>query len=134
MTSPIAERSGCVRVLVVEDDVDNATVLSRLLVSHGYEAQTCTYAKDALATIEQWRPDAILLDLGMPGIGGCEIARELNETGDLRPALLIACTGRGEPSDREQTAKLGFDHHFVKPVNWHELDAVLRTLKRTQPA
>jgi CheY-like chemotaxis protein len=65
----IAERNP-VRILVVEDNADNAWALTRLLEIHGFEVNTCLYARDALANIEQWRPDVVMLDLGMPGING----------------------------------------------------------------
>ena len=116
-----------IRILVVDDDVDNADTLTKLLKLKGYDVHECVHGPDCLEAVERLLPEVILLDLGMAGMSGFDIAEELRENPDLRPRLLIAVTGHGQPADFEHTKNAGFDHHLLKPLDWRKLDAILQS-------
>jgi CheY-like chemotaxis protein len=81
---------------------------------------------DALAAIDTFRPDAVLLDLGMPGMDGYEVARRIRSRSDLAGVRLIALTGWGQEDDRERSRQAGFDHHVVKPIDIESLRRLFR--------
>jgi CheY-like chemotaxis protein len=114
------------RVLVVDDDPDNANSLAMLLRANKYDAQPCDHPVDCLDMIDTWHPDVVLLDLAMPGITGYEIAERLRGCDDYRSLILIALSGYGTANDLAQTRAKGFDWHLVKPVEWRDLDSVLK--------
>jgi CheY-like chemotaxis protein len=116
-------------VLVVDDDSDHATSLAILLREYGFDSQVCLHANDCMEAVERLRPQVILLDLAMPGMSGFDIADEIQRNPDLRPACLVAVTGHGQESVRQQTKKNGFDHHLLKPVDFHELESILKTVQ-----
>jgi len=116
-------------VLIVDDDSDHATSLAILLAEHGYESQVCLHANDCLEAVERLRPQVILLDLAMPGMTGFDIADEIQRNPDLRPVRLVAVTGHGQESVRQQTKRYGFDHHLLKPVDFRELETILKTVQ-----
>jgi len=120
------------RVLVVDDDSDHASSLATLLAEYGYDSDVCLHAKDCMEAVERLRPQVILLDLAMPGMTGFDIAYEIQRNPDLRPARLVAVTGHGQASDREQTTTWGFDHHLLKPVDLQDLEAILKTAQTMQ--
>jgi CheY-like chemotaxis protein len=118
-----SERSG-LRVLVVDDNIDVAELLSEALELEGYQTAT---ANDAVSALEAWRrfgPQAGVLDLGMPELDGYELARRLRAEHGSGP-VLIAATGYGQPLDRLRTAAAGFDCHLIKPVSLDELVGAL---------
>ena len=119
------KRTGArVRVLVVDDNVDMTDLLCEALGREGFET---TAAYDASSALERWRecrPQAAILDVGLPDIDGCELATALRAEFGPEP-LLIAATGYGQESDRIRATKAGFDLHLVKPVSVSEL---VRTL------
>jgi PAS domain S-box-containing protein len=105
------------RVLVVDDNQDAAESLTMLLQSMGCVAQTTLNGHDALATAPRFKPDVILLDIGMPDLNGYEVARQLREMPELRHVMLVALTGWGQPEDKRRAAEAGFDQHLTKPVD-----------------
>jgi CheY-like chemotaxis protein len=109
------------RVLVVDDNVDAAALLSMMLQQHGYEVHTVHDGVSALGAAEGFRPDAILLDIGMPGMSGYEVARRLRASAIGPGPLIVAITGWGTPEERQRTAQAGFDLHLVKPVDDEQL-------------
>ncbi|MBX9605544.1 MAG: PAS domain S-box protein, partial [Gammaproteobacteria bacterium] len=113
------------RLLVVDDNVDSATTLAVLLEQVGHEARTAKDGTEALAIAATFEPDAVLLDIGLPGMSGYEVARHLRARAGTARALLIAVTGYGRPEDLERTWAAGFDHHLVKPV---AVDKLLKLL------
>jgi two-component system OmpR family response regulator len=117
------------RVLVVDDNSDQAMSLSMLLETSGYDSHVCLDARDCTATVEDLRPDVVLLDLGMPGKTGYEIAEEIKRRDDLRHIHLLAITGHGLPLDRLQTQMRGFDQHLLKPVDIEELQSILKSFQ-----
>ena len=115
------------RFLVVDDNVDAATSQAQLLRLLGHEAETAHSGEAALSTAASYRPEIVLLDLGMPGMDGFACARELRRMPELNGATLIAQTGWNQDEDRRRTAAAGFDAHLAKPV---DIDALLREVDR----
>ncbi|HZF11583.1 MAG TPA: response regulator [Thermoanaerobaculia bacterium] len=113
------------RVLVVEDNLDAAVTLVDLLTLWGYEVSA---VHDGLAAVEvapEYRPDVVLLDIGLPGIDGYEVARRLRRRSELDGLLVVAVTGYGQEGDRQRAREAGFDHHLVKPVDLETLRRLL---------
>ena len=106
------------RILVVDDNVDAANSLARLL--RGSTARRCgspTTAPRPWRSAEEFRPEVVLLDIGMPGMDGYEVARRLRERPEFEGTLLVALTGWGQEDDRRRSQEAGFDHHLVKPAS-----------------
>jgi signal transduction histidine kinase/ActR/RegA family two-component response regulator len=125
--APVPAR-GRKRVLVADDNNDSATSLSILLNDAGYDVRTAGDGMQALETAAQFRPDIVLLDIGMPKLNGYEVARHFRRQPWGRNMLLIAVTGWGGADHRQQTAQAGFDHHLTKPVDPAELTRLLASL------
>jgi CheY-like chemotaxis protein/anti-sigma regulatory factor (Ser/Thr protein kinase) len=117
------------KILVVDDNEDAARALAMLLRYSGNEVRTALDGPTALEFAVAFGPELILLDLGMPGMDGCEVARRIRQNPELETVCLVALTGWGQEDDRRRTRDAGFDHHLVKPVDPDELDAVIRKLR-----
>jgi CheY-like chemotaxis protein len=117
------------RILVVDDNRDAADSLGLLLEGRGIEVRVVYDALTALATLQEFGPDVVLLDLGMPGMSGVEAAREIRKQDHGRNVKLVAVTGWGQDEDRRQTVAAGFDRHLVKPVDFSVLLGVLDELE-----
>jgi CheY-like chemotaxis protein len=113
------------RVLVVDDNADAATTLDMLLRSLGHETAVAHGGVEALRMAAEFRPDLVLLDVGMPDLDGYEVARRLREIRDQPPFRIVAVTGWGQQPDRRKSHEAGFDVHLVKPVSMHALLEVL---------
>jgi CheY-like chemotaxis protein len=124
---PSSRASGPVRVLVVDDNVDAAESLAELLRLSGYAVKTAPDGGAALGVVESFRPEVALLDLGLPGMDGFELARRLRERPVTQGALLVAVTGYGREEDVRLAHDAGFDHHLVKPVDLPALRELLAT-------
>jgi CheY-like chemotaxis protein len=105
-----------VRVLVVEDNLDAAESLATLLRLWGHEVRVVHDGLDALDAARAYQPEVVLLDIGLPGLDGYQVAERLRSEVGLGQALLVAMTGYGQPEDRRRSREAGIDHHFVKPV------------------
>jgi CheY-like chemotaxis protein len=103
-----------IRVLCVDDHPDAADSLGILLKMIGFVTEVCHDAAAALERAAAFRPDACVLDVNMPGMDGCELARRLRAA--ERPPLLVAVTALGDPDAVARTTAAGFDRHLVKPV------------------
>jgi two-component system CheB/CheR fusion protein len=119
--SPPAAR----RVLVVENHSQAAESLALLLGRWGYEVRVAYDGPTALDLAADWRPHAVLLDIGMPGMDGYEVARHLRGQEGMEGAVIIAVTGYGEEEDRQRAKEAGFDYHMVKPVPPEDLKELL---------
>lgn len=111
-------------VLVVDDNIDAAESLARLLRSRNHDVVTAHSGRAALEVIDGRRPDVIILDLGMPEMDGFEVARQVRAS-HADEIQIVALTGWGSAADRLRTSEAGFDHHFVKPVRPEDLDQIL---------
>jgi two-component system CheB/CheR fusion protein len=124
---PVRSAPNVRRLLVVDDNVDGAESLAVLLRLDGHEVRTAYDGPSALAAAAVHRPEAVLLDIGLPkGMDGYEVARRLRRQQGLEGVLLVAVTGYGQDEDRRRTREAGFDAHLVKPV---ELEEIRQQLK-----
>ena len=112
-------------VVVVEDNVDSRQMLCKLLEHRGFRCESAGTGPEGLALIEALRPDAAVVDVGLPGMTGCDIARTVRKDDRLSGIFLIALTGYGQSSDRDRALQSGFDEHMVKPVRVESLVALL---------
>jgi CheY-like chemotaxis protein len=113
------------RVLVVDDNEDAANSLALLLKLNGHETDSVYSAADALRRVTAFRPDTVLLDIGLPGMDGYEVAQHIRELPGLRGIRLVAVTGYGRLEDRQRAREAGFDDHLVKPVDLAVLEQAL---------
>jgi CheY-like chemotaxis protein/anti-sigma regulatory factor (Ser/Thr protein kinase) len=109
------------RILVADDNVDAALTLAQVLKSLGHVTSVVHDGADAISAAIDFRPDVVLLDIGMPGLDGYEVARRLRASGANDLMRIIAVTGWGQESDRKKSEAAGFDVHLVKPVDVTEL-------------
>jgi CheY-like chemotaxis protein len=122
------------RILVVEDNNDVADLLAEALRGIGHEVAVARDGEAAIVEVARHAPEAVLVDIGLPGIDGYELARRLRE----RPPpsgermLLVAVTGYGSEGDRTRAREAGFDHHLVKPVRLEQLTQLLGQIARSQ--
>lgn len=121
---------GSVRVLVVDDLLASADTMKVLLESEGYVARIATDGESALAIARQFMPAVVILDIGLPGMNGFEVAQQLRKLPQTQDALLIALTGYGEAESRLRSQKAGFDHHVVKPADIDHLLSVISQAAR----
>jgi two-component system, chemotaxis family, CheB/CheR fusion protein len=117
--------SKSLRVLVVDDNRDAAESLAMVLTLRGYDAVVCHDGHTAVEVALSAQPDIVLLDLGLPGLDGFEVCRQLREQG-LEKAHIVAITGYGQDEDRRRSREAGFDEHLVKPV---DPDALMKRLE-----
>ena len=113
------------RVLIVDDNRDAADSLAVLLKLAGHEVRVAYDGPSALAEAPNFRPDVVLLDIGLPRMDGCEVARRLRQQPGMENVLLVALTGFGQEQDRRRSHEAGFNAHCVKPVDFEVLQAVL---------
>ena len=104
-------------ILVVDDIADSAASLAELLTLWGHEARSVHDGSAAIETVRVWRPEVVLMDIGMPGMDGYETARRLRAEYGHDGLTLVALTGFGQETDREAAHAAGFDAHLVKPVD-----------------
>ena len=114
------------RVLVIDDNPDAAASLEALLIEMDQDVRTVSDGRTAVRVAESFKPQVVLLDIGLPYVSGYEIATQLRHHADLDP-LLVAVTGWGQEADRDRARKAGFDLHFVKPISAHAIREVLET-------
>jgi CheY-like chemotaxis protein len=116
------------RILVVDDNRDAAEALAMVLELSGNETHLAHDGAEALEAAKQRRPDAVLLDIGLPTMSGLEVCRRIRSEPWGRDMVLIALTGWGQDEDRRHSKEAGFDGHLVKPVHDTELQELLRTI------
>ncbi len=113
------------RVLVVDDNADAVTTMAMLVESLGGTAETAYDGETAVALALEFRPDIVLLDIGMPGIDGYETCRRLRAAMGSE-VVLVALTGWSQPQDRDDAMRAGFDEHLTKPVDLSVVEQLLR--------
>jgi len=117
------------RVLIVDDNEDSANSLALILKLGGHETASVYTAADALQHAATFRPDVVLLDIGLPGMDGYEVAQRMRELPGLRDIRLVAVTGYGRPDDRLRARDAGFDDHLTKPVEFAVLERTLAGIR-----
>ncbi|HEX7237069.1 MAG TPA: PAS domain-containing protein [Gammaproteobacteria bacterium] len=122
---PAHAASAARRVLVVDDSADAADSLAMLLELEGHDVSTAYTAAAALDKAERLQPDVAFIDIGLPQMDGYEVARRLRASERCRAIRLVALTGYGQPDDRDEARRAGFDHHLVKPADLESVDAIL---------
>jgi signal transduction histidine kinase/ActR/RegA family two-component response regulator len=120
------ERS--LRILAVDDNLDSAVSMAMLLQLQGHRVDTAGTGPAAIAAALALQPDVVLLDIGLPGMDGYEVAQRLREMPQTRSAVLVALTGYGQPQDRQRSHEAGFDHHLVKPVELASINRILASV------
>ncbi|WP_437933700.1 hybrid sensor histidine kinase/response regulator [Sorangium sp. So ce341] len=118
------------RILVVEDNPDVAESLVMLLQALGHDVAMARSGPEALEAAPAFLPDVVLLDIGLPGMDGYEVARQLRRRPELERALLVALSGYGQDEDRRRSRAAGFDHHLVKPVSRAVLQPLIASGQR----
>ncbi len=113
------------RILIVDDSRDGGESLAMLLRVLGAEVSLAHSGRTALESVETFKPDVVLLDIGMPGMDGYEVARRIRANPATRNISLIALTGWGQDEDRRRSVAAGFNHHLVKPADIEQLRQLL---------
>jgi signal transduction histidine kinase/DNA-binding response OmpR family regulator len=126
--------NGPARILVVDDLAASAETLTMLLEMEGFEVKTAHEGMSALKIAEEFCPDVVLLDIGLPGMNGFEVANRLRSLPAARDALLIALTGYGEAESRARSVQAGFDFHMVKPADVNLLLSMLSDPRNSRKA
>jgi PAS domain S-box-containing protein len=120
--------TGSLRLLFVDDNADTRRITLKLLESYGYQTRTAHDGPSALETATEFLPDVALLDIGLPGMDGYEVAKRMRQEPILQNVVLVAITGYGLESDRRRSQEAGFDHHLVKPVDFQALLELLAAI------
>ena len=115
-------------MLVVDDNVDTVTTLALLVKESGHDVRTAYDGSAVLEAALDYRPNVVLLDIGLPGLNGFEVAKRLRQQPALQNAVLVAMTGYGQESDRQRSQEAGFDHHLVKPGDFGKVLQILATV------
>jgi signal transduction histidine kinase/CheY-like chemotaxis protein len=124
------QESGALRIMVVDDNVDAATVLAMLLEAAGHQVWVEHRSDEALERAREAAPQVFLLDIGLPDMDGKELAKRLRADSRSSRTMLIAVTGYGQESDRNGALLAGFDHYLVKPIDTKQLYSILATMKK----
>ena len=120
------------RVLVVDDNVDTVTTLAMLVKESGHEVRMAFDGSAVLEAALDFRPNVVLLDIGLPGLNGFEVAKQLRQQPALKNTVLVALTGYGQTKDRQHSQEAGFDHHLVKPGDFEKVLQILATVSESQ--
>jgi CheY-like chemotaxis protein len=116
------------RVLVVDDNVDTAETLTMLLKESGHDVRMAHDGSTALEAALEYRPNVMLMDIGLPALDGFEVAKRIRQQPVLNDVVLVAMTGYGQESDRQRSLEAGFDHHLVKPTKFEKVQEILASL------
>ncbi|MEX2306116.1 MAG: ATP-binding protein [Pirellulales bacterium] len=130
-TETVRPTEPSLRVLVVDDNVDTATTLAMLLRVSGHDVRMAHDGPAALEAALDYRPDVALMDIGLPGLDGFEVAKRMRQQPILQKAVLVAMTGYGTESDRQRSQEAGFDHYLVKPVQFEKVQEILASVSET---
>ncbi|HJQ62404.1 MAG TPA: response regulator, partial [Burkholderiales bacterium] len=126
---PSPRRAAPRRVLVVDDNADAANTLCSILKLFGHEVRCVYDGPSTLSAAESFRPHVVLLDIGLPGMDGYEVARRLRADPAFHATTLIAVTGYGQGADRLQSQQAGFDQHLTKPIDADMLHNIISSLR-----
>ncbi|MGI8982684.1 MAG: response regulator [Pirellulaceae bacterium] len=126
---PIDIPRGRRNVVVVDDNIDSAESLAKLMRVQGHSVRVAFEGPSALEMIQNDKPDIVILDLGLPGISGYDVARILRQQAGGQDLLLVAVSGYGREEDRLHSREAGFDHHFTKPVEFTALQQIVGVME-----
>jgi CheY-like chemotaxis protein len=118
------------RILIAEDNADSAVSMAMLLRMYGHDVEIAANGPTALEKARRVKPDVVLLDIGLPGMTGYDVARQLSDHPPRKTPLLIAVTGFGQEVDRRHSAEAGFDLLLLKPVDPDQLRVILERFQR----
>tara|TARA_R110000744_G_scaffold87515_3_gene170877 strand:+ start:20004 stop:21959 length:1956 start_codon:yes stop_codon:yes gene_type:complete len=118
------------RILVIEDNIDAAESLSMLLEFSGHSTRIANSGMDGIIAAEEFCPDVILLDIGLPDINGYQVAQHIRQQTWGKDIFLIAATGWGQDKDKALAKEAGFDKHLIKPINFQDLKSLLQKINR----
>ena len=117
-------------ILQVEDDDSIGRALQGALTAQGLQVEWVTTAAAALGLVATEPVKLVLLDLGLPGLNGLEVAKRIRQQPTLESIVLVAVTGYGQESDRQRSLEAGFDHHLIKPADFGKLQKILATIPK----
>jgi len=120
-------------VLIVDDNHDLAETAKVLLIASGHDVRTAYDGVSAVATANEFDPEVVLLDIGLPGMSGYEVAKRLRASEQRRSMLLVALTGYGQDADRQLAREAGFDQHLVKPLDPATLEKIVESISVPTP-
>jgi PAS domain S-box-containing protein len=123
-TEPRAEPT-CLRVLVVDDNVDLVEMLAMIVEASGHQVRKAFDGQSAIAAAIEYQPHVVLLDVGMPDMDGVEVAKKLRRRPETSNVRIVALTGWGQVEDRQRTAEAGFDEHLTKPADPRQIQRIL---------
>ncbi|WP_426110858.1 hybrid sensor histidine kinase/response regulator [Massilia sp. PWRC2] len=126
---PPAAAGRGINILVVDDNEDLAQSLAMLLELEGHEVRTAHDGPAALEAAAAGRPQVMLLDIGLPGLDGFEVARRIRQSSSMQDVVLVAMTGCGQEADRQRSLQAGFDYHLVKPAEFAALQEILAGIR-----
>ena len=119
------------RVMVVDDNVDTVAMLAMLVKESGHDVRTAFDGTEVLEAVLDYRPHLVLLDIGLPGLNGLDVAKQLRQQPALQNVVLVAMTGYGQEGDRQRSREAGFDHHLVKPGDFGKLLQIMATISES---
>lgn len=126
--SQVTQEVGALEILIVEDNADCARTTATLLEMYGFDVQTAQNGEEALAAVQDYKPDVVLLDLGLPDMDGYDVAKAIQEAGLAKKPYILAMSGFER--DEERSAQCGIEMHFVKSAQLDALEAALRDIQR----
>ena len=129
---PDPARVGPLRILIVDDNVHAAESLAIVVQLWNHDAQVANSGLDALAIADEYRPDLVLLDIGLPGMDGYSVARSLKSRPGFADVRLVAMTGYGREEDLRRSELEGFDRHLVKPIDFDVLESILQQISKSK--
>jgi CheY-like chemotaxis protein len=126
----VAEDAQSLRILVVDDNIDGADVLSVMLSDEGQQVRTAYDGREAMDAASRERPDLVFLDIGLPKLDGYEVARLMRADPGLKDTYLVALTAFGSQADKAKALEAGFDMHVIKPIDPATIYAVLEMARK----
>ena len=128
LPEPDKSATRSLRVLVVDDNVDTVDTLAMIMKELGHDVRKAYDGSTSLETALAYRPHIMLLDIGLPGLDGYQLATRIRKQPTLQDVVLVALTGYGDESARQRSLGAGFDHHLTKPADFNKLKEILATV------
>ncbi len=123
-----SSKKACLRILVTDDNEDSAQALELLLVALGHDVVATYDGPSALKAAAEFHPHLVLLDIGLPGMNGYEVATTMRQQANFKNVVLVAVSGYGQDSDQQRSTEAGFDHYLIKPPDFNQLQKILTTV------